>query len=1288
MKKFQLFIIAVMLYATTMAQTWVELTSVDPAEPRITVTQNDTRQVSFTVGLPGFFETLVTENSTTYQRLSIQGYGVTGITGEPEIPIITQRIAVPNCSKVSCSVQIIRTQTLTNYMVYPVPDLQPNSEGVLEEVFTINPVAYLQNDFTPNEAYIISETGALRNQHYVTLEIHPIRFNPVSGLLEVATEMEITFTFNKPTTDVNVNTGIFSKVSESAFLNYKGNGKSALIHDKAFEKEGFVPGNVEWITLTDTADACTIPGDYLIITVPEFFNENDPNSQLQRLAEHRAFYNGFDVSIVNVEDILGLNFYYEGNPDDPDPNNWDKYIKEQKMRTFIRRVYEGAHAQHTLDGHLAYVLLVGDNYGDNEGMPTSLDHDYYDISVEKLRCDLYFSCVTRYESGIYDDIGDLFIGRFSVENETHLFNMVQKTINHEREFSPKLWRETAGFTNRELPGYNSMYSDYVSELVTDYGWSCKIADAAELNGAIKIPTLAYLNAGTTFVQYLGFGTVNSWEDGLTQTYFASELHNNYMAPFVSAVGTLSGHFDDMECLGEFLTRYDSIKGAVGYLGDSRGGAIQAWPYINPELIKRPQQERLPYYLFQDTICIAGELLFETTFTYTGQVNTYNLLGDPALNIMAEGYEITRDVTADCPAEIPCRVRIHNGATLTVPSSCNLSFLPKGKLTIDENGSMVIEDDAIVIGLNNEIDTVIHVKGGTFTVGEDVVFQDLSGGILLENSELSPFINTPLDYVIRKRYNFRNVTFNNTPLMHNQTLLNISNCVFDEESHVNSIGGIAVVDSCTFNDVTLIVNNALSSNNLKHLSSFSNSHFTGNNHNTAIQINNSNAFVIENNTITGYETGISLTNSGTTLSLPGFINIIKENQVLSCGTGIELYNTVAALNGNSISNNNNGIRLFNNSYTLFDNDLQPDQRIKNCDSIEMYISANSFPTIFRNNIVWDDNKQGVPLFYWDVEPPYTIQDISFNCWGDDFDPEEDLYPYEAFTWDPVEPCGGKSGSSPIPGNDEILYQSALSYFAEEDFTNAELTFKELIETYPQSRFAIAALHELFALEYFTNNDFYQLSSYYYTFTPEDSVLFSVADFLATRCNVEEKNWQPAVDWYEDKIINPPSYQDSVFAVIDLGDIHLLMEADTTGGGAKGGSVYYSMPQLKPASKQEYETTKSILLATLPQKIVKSTPPTPPTSHLTPHTYKKGSLSQNIPTPATKSTIIPYQIYEDGAIEIRLYNIYGQLLETLPIGTRKQGNYQMEISLTGYSAGMYQYILYINGEKTDSKKMIVN
>jgi hypothetical protein len=39
----------------------------------------------------------------------------------------------------------------------------------------------------------------------------------------------------------------------------------------------------------------------------------------------------------------------------------EDYKEEQRIRSCIRRIYEGANAQHTYDGKLGYVLLIGDS---------------------------------------------------------------------------------------------------------------------------------------------------------------------------------------------------------------------------------------------------------------------------------------------------------------------------------------------------------------------------------------------------------------------------------------------------------------------------------------------------------------------------------------------------------------------------------------------------------------------------------------------------------------------------------------------------------------------------------------------------------------------------------------------------------------------------------------------------------------------------------------------------------------------------------------------------------------
>ena len=1286
---------AVVCTFSAQSQQWVNFSSSEPCAPELNLLTSNAQTVTFSVTIPGIYTVDTVVKGMAFTRLILPGGSAINPTGSPELPVLTYRVAIPVCDDAEVTCRIDSKQTMPSCWVYPVPEMVLDGNGNPVEQFSFNSVAYAQPRII-EPAAVVSYSGSLRAQRYVEVTFQPVEFCPVTRQLSVIDQVEITLTFSNPQGELRQNVGIFNKVAATAFMNYEDNGISALIHDKAFEKKGFTPGNVQWITLTDTAQASQIVCDYLIITVPEFFNSQ--NADLKRLAEHRAFYNGYDVAIINVNDIFLLNFSYA--------NPIPKFINEQKMRTFIRRVYEGKNALHTGDSCLAYVLLIGDNYEDNTGMPTGLEHGWqsWTINPTTLQLDLYysdyyFSCITGDAlSNPYNPIGDLFIGRFSVENETQLFNMVQKTIYYETEYSPDPWRKTAGFTYSQdsYNGYDTVYCNYMSNLLNDCGWNGTIVNGVTLNGAVKIPTLNYLNAGATFVQYLGkqYGDLfsDSWNDDLTQSYLLNELSNEYKTPFVCAIDDYTGRFDDYDGMGEFLTRYDSIRGAVGCIGASRGNAFL--------LSMSSFQGHLSTYLLNDTISIAGELLLITKLSSAGSLiiqdrYAYNLLGDPALNIMAEGYDGCRRIISD-------QMQVLNGDTLTVPDDCILYLYQNGKLIIEEDGVLTLGNRAQIIGVHNETDTIIHVKGGEFIVGDSIIFQDLSGGILFENKKNTYKYKFAHSYVVSKQFDFRNTTFNNTPLRNHQTLLNISNCTFNQESNVETSKGVIKIDSCTFNNSTFTANNAVTSSpqydNVPYpYPIISNTLFIGNNNNnnnTALKMNHSNDYCIWNNSITGYQTGISLTECGLTL----FQNAMSPariyyNTVSSCDAGVTLYNSVGGVIGNTIYDNYTGINLYNNCYTVFDNfyfQTTVNQIISDNISYQLYASQDAFPTQFHYNIIQSSLNNGVPFIYWDILPPYKefVQDITFNCWGENFDSEEDLYPSEAFVWAPAWDCTGKSGSS-IHDEDETLFQSALSYFAEEDYSNAETTFKELIETYPQSRFAIAALHELFALEYFQNNDFATLYEYYASFTPADSNLFNVAEFLATRCHVKAKNWQPAIDWYEYRIENPPTYQDSVFAVIDLGDIHLMMEADSVGSsGTKSGAAicHYRLAEVKPKSKQAYEENKTTLLATLPQ-IKKPQTENPQNPHALTQNDKKGSLGQNMPNPVTGTTIITYELYTEGAVEIKIYNASGQLIKTLSQGTCKQGSHHTDISLADYATGLYYYALFVNGERTDAKKLVV-
>ena len=87
-------------------------------------------------------------------------------------------------------------------------------------------------------------------------------------------------------------------------------------------------------------------------------------------------------------------------------------------------------------------------------------------------------------------------------------------------------------------------------------------------------------------------------------------------------------------------------------------------------------------------------------------------------------------------------------------------------------------------------------------------------------------------------------------------------------------------------------------------------------------------------------------------------------------------------------------------------------------------------------------------------------------------------------------------------------------------------------------------------------------------------------------------------------------------------------------------------------------------------------------------KKGILIHSIPNPATESTTVTYEVYTEGTVEIKVYNVLGQPVLDLPQGAKQKGIYSVVISLEGLTKGLYHYVMFVDGLKVDGKKLVVN
>jgi len=82
----------------------------------------------------------------------------------------------------------------------------------------------------------------------------------------------------------------------------------------------------------------------------------------------------------------------------------------------------------------------------------------------------------------------------------------------------------------------------------------------------------------------------------------------------------------------------------------------------------------------------------------------------------------------------------------------------------------------------------------------------------------------------------------------------------------------------------------------------------------------------------------------------------------------------------------------------------------------------------------------------------------------------------------------------------------------------------------------------------------------------------------------------------------------------------------------------------------------------------------------------ALEQNYPNPFNPSTVIKYQIPNDGLVSLKIYDITGQEVKTLINQEQSKGRYEINFDASNLSSGVYFYRL-TSGSYTKSMKMML-
>jgi len=358
--------------------------------------------------------------------------------------------------------------------------------------------------------------------------------------------------------------------------------------------------------------------DYLIVTHPAFAAALEPLVNLRQSQ-------GLSTAVVDVEGIYDV--WGDGRPD------------PEAIRAFIADVY--AHWQ----PRPSYLLLVGDGSFDPrryrpDSPPTFVPPYLADVDpwAGETAADNRYVCVDG-----DDALPDLLLGRLPVQTVEETRTVVDKIVRYETEPFPGGWNADVllAADDADAAGDFAISSDEHAAVYVGapfaatrhycagfnrYTSDCSAQETADLYDGL----LSDWNRGAFLIQFTGHA---SWQQWAAERFFHLEdlhaLRNTRRLPVVVEMTCFTGAFQRPEpTLDEALVMLAdggaaAVWGATG-LGVSTGHADLAEGFFRNVFVQEA-----------DTVggaALAGKLALAATGQHLDLVDTFVLLGDPALRL--------------------------------------------------------------------------------------------------------------------------------------------------------------------------------------------------------------------------------------------------------------------------------------------------------------------------------------------------------------------------------------------------------------------------------------------------------------------------------------------------------------------------------------------------------------------------------------------------------------------------------------------------------------------------------
>ena len=587
------------------------------------------------------------EMSRAGTRVNVRGATGEAVVDGVDIPVINQFIAIPHCDDVKLNVRAVNPKAIKNVSLAP-STADPTAAADL-----------LVGGADAGWARLVGIQYA-RGQALAQIQVFPVRYDSGKGELSVPAEIRVQLTPVNPRGPVVTNVGPLQTTLKAFVPNFTDVQPASGPHSRMMHSTGQVTwcatGDDDWEAAAAFVGG-TCAADYLMIVADELVASGD--SLIEVLATKRAEFNGFNVAIVPLGQI------------DSTPDNT---TTPTLIKNFVQAVYDSTTAGHMGDGHLGFLLLVGDAV--NPAGDIILPPFYFDVASYKDTntngSDTYFALLDG-----TDYVPDILVGRLTVDADDQnweLSNVVSKILLYEPIGESASWASDVllmsggsdaefTFEGEGLTGFQN----YFSKIDSLIGGAYDVVEMHRLStssggtndGLFSQSVCDEIANNKLIVGLFDHANVVNFENAFFPLHY--DTLQNTAPCLVLSFGSYSGYFDYLGCTSGCCnpspsypglpcrvpyTQIDSLDVIAERLLVQPAGAIAVIAYSRT--YEAPFVQRAFANMFrsfsgyrQSTL---GNIVLGAKLLMADQTTSLalNLLGDPALGIRNQFDAVSSD----------------------------------------------------------------------------------------------------------------------------------------------------------------------------------------------------------------------------------------------------------------------------------------------------------------------------------------------------------------------------------------------------------------------------------------------------------------------------------------------------------------------------------------------------------------------------------------------------------------------------------------------------------------------